>query len=232
MKNIKKILISFGLFVSLNLVADVAEVYQWKAFPGKNQQMLESMQRASEIHEKEGAQVVIDLLNVGSTPLVNYVMRWDDSKKYAQFKDNQNQSSEWLEYWADVNQNPSGEMVASFSANNLDTTKKASDFDGSYVYSVTVWKVQPGKDFQLIERFMESKAILEKSGARVEIYQGNWGAPNEYHFLLMYNSWVDLESSFSKLVTPGSEWMSMMQRRANDEVIAEQLSFFTGNTAN
>tara|TARA_B100001113_G_scaffold179992_1_gene147342 strand:- start:1659 stop:2357 length:699 start_codon:yes stop_codon:yes gene_type:complete len=232
MKNIKKILISFGLFVSLNLVADVAEVYQWKAFPGKTQQMLESMQRASEIHEKEGAQVVIDLLNVGSTPLVNYVMRWDDSKKYAQFKDNQNQSSEWLEYWADVNQNPSGEMVASFSANNLDTTKKASDFDGSYVYSVTVWKVQPGKDFQLIERFMESKAILEKSGARVEIYQGNWGAPNEYHFLLMYNSWVDLESSFSKLVTPGSEWMSMMQRRANDEVIAEQLSFFTGNTAN
>tara|TARA_B100000579_G_C22755446_1_gene816192 strand:- start:24 stop:722 length:699 start_codon:yes stop_codon:yes gene_type:complete len=232
MKNIKKILISFGLFVSLNLVADVAEVYQWKAFPGKNQQMLENMQRASEIHEKEGAQVVIDLLNVGSTPLVNYVMRWDDSKKYAQFKDNQNQSSEWLEYWADVNQNPSGEMVASFSANNLDTTKKASDFDGSYVYSVTVWKVQPGKDFQLIERFMESKAILEKSGARVEIYQGNWGAPNEYHFLLMYNSWVDLESSFSKLVTPGSEWMSMMQRRANDEVIAEQLSFFTGNTAN
>ena len=159
-------------------------------------------------------------------------MRWDDSKKYAQFKDSQNQSSEWLEYWADVNQNPSGEMVASFSANNLDTTKKASDFDGSYVYSVTVWKVQPGKDFQLIERFMESKAILEKSGARVEIYQGNWGAPNEYHFLLMYNSWVDLESSFSKLVTPGSEWMSMMQRRANDEVIAEQLSFFTGNTAN
>lgn len=232
MKNIKKILISFGLFVSLNLVADVAEVYQWKAFPGKTQQMLESMQRASEIHEKEGAQVVIDLLNVGSTPLVNYVMRWDDSKKYAQFKDSQNQSSEWLEYWADVNQNPSGEMVASFSANNLDTTKKASDFDGSYVYSVTVWKVQPGKDFQLIERFMESKAILEKSGARVEIYQGNWGAPNEYHFLLMYNSWVDLESSFSKLVTPGSEWMSMMQRRANDEVIAEQLSFFTGNTAN
>ena len=232
MKNIKKILISFGLFVSLNLVADVAEVYQWKAFPGKTQQMLESMQRASEIHEKEGAQVVIDLLNVGSTPLVNYVMRWDDSKKYAQFKDNQNQSSEWLEYWADVNQNPSGEMVASFSANNLDTTKKASDFDGSYVYSVTVWKVQPGKDFQLIERFMESKAILEKSGARVEIYQGNWGAPNEYHFLLMYNSWVDLESSFSKLVNPGSEWMSMMQRRANDEVIAEQLSFFTGNTAN
>ena len=232
MKYIKKIIISFTLVVSLNTFSDVAEVYQWKAFPGKTQQMLQSMQRAAEIHEKEGAQVVIDLLNVGSTPLVNYVMRWDDSQSYANFKDNQNQSEEWLEYWAEVNQDPSGEMVASFSANNLDQTRKASDFDGSYVYSVAIWKVEPGKDLQLIERFMESKAILENSGARVEIYRGNWGALNEYHFLLMYDSWTDLEASFTKLVTPGSDWMNMMQRRANDEVIAEQLSFFSGNTAN
>ena len=48
----------------------------------------------------------------------------------------------------------------------------------------------------------------------------------------MYDSWTDLEASFTKLVTPGSDWMNMMQRRANDEVIAEQLSFFSGNTAN
>lgn len=232
MKNIKKIILSLGLIMSFNAFADVAEVYQWKAFPGKTQQMLESMQKASAIHEKEGAQVAIDILNVGSTPLINYVMRWDDSQKYAKFKDNQNQSAEWLEYWAEVNQSPSGEMVASFSANNLDQSKKASDFNGTYVYSVTVWKVDPGKDMQLIERFMESKAILEKSGARVEIYQGNWGAPNEYHFLLMYDSWSDLEVSFSQLGTPGSEWISMMQSRANDEVIAEQLSFFSGTTAN
>ena len=232
MKTIKLFLLTFIMFQSTSSFADVGEVYQWKAFPGKTQQMLENMQEAAKIHEAEGALVAIDLLNIGSEPLVNYVLRWDNSKDYAAFKDQANQSEEWLEYWARVSQDPTGEMVASFSANNLDQTKKASDFEGSYVYSVTVWKVDPGKDLELIERFMESKSILESSGARVEIYAGNWGAPNEYHFLLMYDSWVDLEKSFSELTTPGGEWMTMMQRRANDEQIAEQLSFFTGTTFN
>ena len=67
-----------------------------------------------------------------------------------------------------------GEHVASFAGNNLDQSKKASDFNGSYVYSVSVWEVETGKDMQLIQAFMESKTILEETGARVEIYQGNW----------------------------------------------------------
>ena len=136
-----------------------------------------------------------------------------------------------MEFWAEANSNPSGELVASFSGNNLDRSRKASDFDGSYVYSVSVWEVVPGKNLQLIERFMESKSILEKSGARVEIYQGNWGAPGEYHYVLLYDSWTALEASFSNL-GPGSEWAKMLQRRANDEVVGEQTAFFTGITLN
>ncbi|SVC91821.1 uncharacterized protein METZ01_LOCUS344675, partial [marine metagenome] len=87
------------------------------------------------------------------------------------------------------------------------------------------------KNLELIERFMESKAILEKSGARVEVYQGNWGAPGEYHYVLFYDSWTALEASYSKL-GPGSEWAKMLQRRANDEVVGEQTAFFTGVTLN
>ena len=122
-------------------------------------------------------------------------------------------------------------MMASFSANNLDQSRKASDFDGSYVYSVNVWKVETGKDMELIQRFMSSKPILEKAGARVEIYQANWGAPGEYHYVLMFDSWSALEESFSKL-GPGSEWAAYMQSRADDEIIAEQTAWFTGQTAN
>ena len=169
MKNIKKIILSLGLIMSFNAFADVAEVYQWKAFPGKTQQMLESMQKASAIHEKEGAQVAIDILNVGSTPLINYVMRWDDSQKYAKFKDNQNQSAEWLEYWAEVNQSPSGEMVASFSANNLDQSKKASDFNGTrsghvrvYEWNGSTW-VQRGGDIDGEAAYDHSGCLLYKS---------------------------------------------------------------------
>ena len=230
----KKVKVLFlGMLVSFSLIAraEVAEVYQWKAFPGKQQDMLMAMSKAAKIHRDEGAQVAINAHNIGSTQLVDYVLRWDDSKKYAQSKDKQASSKAWVEFWAEANSNPSGELVASFSGNNLDRSRKASDFDGSYVYSVSVWEVVPGKNLQLIERFMESKSILEKSGARVEIYQGNWGAPGEYHYVLLYDSWTALEASFSKL-GPGSEWAKMQQRRANDEVVGEQTAFFTGITLN
>tara|TARA_B100000575_G_C23045686_1_gene601910 strand:+ start:305 stop:1000 length:696 start_codon:yes stop_codon:yes gene_type:complete len=231
MKKIKNILVITLISFSTLSLSEVVEVYQWKAFPGKNMEMMESMMKAANIHEKQGAAVAIDVHNVGSTQQVNYVLRWDNSKSYARSKDLQASSQEWVEFWAEANKNPSGEMMASFAANNLDQTRKASDFDGSYVYSANIWKVQPGKDRQLIERFMQSKPILEKAGARVEIYQANWGAPGEYHYVLMFDSWSDLQVSFSKL-GPGSEWAEYMQSRANDEVIAEQTAWFTGQTAN
>ena len=232
MKKLKNILIGIMLIFSANSFSEVAEVYQWKAFPGKSQDMLVSMGKAAEIHASEGAQVSINAHNIGSTQLVDYVVRWDNSEDYAKSKDIQRSSEAWVEFWAESNQNPSGELVASFAGNNLDRTKKASDFNGSYVYSVSVWKVVPGKDLALIERFMESKSILEDTGARVEVYAGNWGAPGEYHYVLLYDSWTDLEASFAKLNVPGSEWMQMMQRRAADEVVGEQIGFFTGSTLN
>ena len=60
--------------MSFNAFADVAEVYQWKAFPGKSQDMLVNMSKAAEIHRAEGAQVSINAHNIGSTQLVDYVV--------------------------------------------------------------------------------------------------------------------------------------------------------------
>jgi hypothetical protein len=231
MEKLRTLLLGLLVSFSLTSYAEVAEVYQWKAFPGKQQDMLMAMTKAAKIHRAEGAHVSINAHNIGSTQLVDYVLRWDDSKKYAQSKDKQARSDAWVEFWAEANANPTGELVASFAGNNLDQSKKASDFDGSYVYSVSVWEVVPGKNRGLIERFMESKAILEKAGARVEVYRGNWGAPGEYHYILLYDSWAALEASFSKL-GPGSEWAKMLQRRANDEVVGEQTAYFTGTTLN
>ena len=87
MEKIRTLLL--GLLVSVSLIsyAEVAEVYQWKAFPGKQQDMLMAMARAAKIHLDEGAQVSINAHNIGSTQLVDYILRWDDSKKYAQSKD-------------------------------------------------------------------------------------------------------------------------------------------------
>ena len=232
--NIKTIhLIVVSIFLSISTVsfADVVEVFQWKAFPGKGQDMLESMSKAAKIYASEGGQVSIDAHNIGSTQLINYVIRWDNSKDYARSKDLQKSSKAWADFWAESNANPAGELVASFSANNLDPSKKASDFKGSYVYSAAIWKVNPGKDLALITRFMEAKPILEAAGARVEIYAGGWGAPGEYHYVLMYDSWAALEASFSKL-GPGSDWAKLMQKRASETGVGEQIGYITAQTMN
>ena len=232
--NIKTIhLIVVSIFLSISTVsfADVVEVFQWKAFPGKGQDMLESMSKAAKIHASEGGQVSIDAHNIGSTQLINYVIRWDNSKDYAKSKDLQRSSKAWADFWAESNTNPAGELMASFSANNLDPSKKASDFKGSYVYSAAIWKVNPGKDMALITRFMEAKPILEAAGARVEIYAGGWGAPGEYHYVLMYDSWAALEASFSKL-GPGSDWAKLMQKRASETGAGEQIGYITAQTMN
>ena len=227
----KSFIISIFLSISTVSFADVAEVYQWKAYPGKAQDMLVSMSKAAKISASDGGQVSIDVHNIGSTQLINYVVRWDNAKDYAKSKDMQRSSKAWVDFWAESNANPAGELVASFSANNLDGTKKASDFKGSYVYSLAIWKVNPGKDSALIERFLEAKSILEAAGARVEIYAGTWGAPGEYHYVLMYDNWTALEASFSKL-GPGSEWAKLMQRRAIEEGVAEQIGYITAQTMN
>lgn len=232
--NIKTIhLIVVSIFLSISTVsfADVVEVFQWKAFPGKGQDMLESMSKAAKIYASEGGQVSIDAHNIGSTQLINYVIRWDNSKDYARSKDLQRSSKAWADFWAESNANPAGELVASFSANNLDPTKKASDFKGSYVYSAAIWKVNPGKDLALITRFMEAKPILEAAGARVEIYAGGWGAPGEYHYVLMFDSWTALEASFSKL-GPGSDWAKLMQIRSSETGAGEQIGYITAQTMN
>ena len=229
MKQLKLLLLALTIVFSTASFTDVAEVYTWKAFPGKGVDMMQSMAKAAAIHESQGAKVSINAHNVGSTQLYDYVLRWDDSASYAQSKDLQASSPEWVEFWAESASNPSGEMVKSFSGNNLDTTVKASDYDGSYVYSVSLWTVNPGKDMEMIARFMEAKSILEAAGARVELYQGGWGAVDEYHFVLMYDSWVDLESSFSKM-GPGTAWSEYMEKSASLEVIGTRTAYFTGQT--
>ena len=81
MKKIKNILFSMIFVFSTTSFSEVAEVYQWKAFPGKSQDMLMSMGKAAAIHASEGAQVSINAHNIGSTQLVDYVVRWDNTKE-------------------------------------------------------------------------------------------------------------------------------------------------------
>ena len=231
MKIYKNMWVAICLIFATFSYAEIAEVYTWEASPGKNQEMIANMTRAAEIHRSQGAQVSINVHDVGSTQLVDYVIRRDDMGSYAETKDAQMTSVEWQEFWSDVSSNPVGTLSTSFSAANLDQTKMASDFNGSYVYSVSVWdNVETGKVQQLLENFQTAKAIIEESGARVEIYTGGHGSRGQYHFVLLYDSWSSLTDSFMKL-GQSQDWMSFMQETSSEN-IADEIRYFTGYTVN
>ncbi len=87
MKKIQVLLIGSLLTISSVSFAEVLEVYNWKAIPGKAQQMLSTMNEAAEIHTALGATVGIYQLNVGSENQVDYVVRTDDQISWGKFKD-------------------------------------------------------------------------------------------------------------------------------------------------
>ena len=72
MKIYKNMCIAICLIFATFSFAEIAEVYTWEASPGKNQEMIANMTRAAEIHRSQGAQVSINVHDVGSTQSVSY----------------------------------------------------------------------------------------------------------------------------------------------------------------
>ena len=68
------LLISLFPFAAM---AEILEVYNWKATPGMGQKMFETMAGAKRIHETLGVRVDVYNLQVGSDLSVDYVMRFD-----------------------------------------------------------------------------------------------------------------------------------------------------------
>ena len=67
MKILKNIFIFVVLSSSTLIYSDVAEVFTWKANPGKDAELIQAFREASVLHEKEGAVVAFEQMNVGDT---------------------------------------------------------------------------------------------------------------------------------------------------------------------
>ena len=198
MKKIQVLLIGSLLTISSVSFAEVLEVYNWKAIPGKAQQMLSTMNEAAEIHTALGATVGIYQLNVGSENQVDYVVRTDDQISWGKFKDKLATSEEWARLWNKVSRNPSGELQMSLTGIYLDASKKASDFASPSVYGVWVWDPSPGYETQLLQNFAKAKEIHESLGARVEAYAEGVGGTGSYHYVLLIDIWTEMGEFFSK----------------------------------
>tara|TARA_B100000900_G_scaffold265282_1_gene226300 strand:- start:321 stop:1016 length:696 start_codon:yes stop_codon:yes gene_type:complete len=205
-----------GIFLSFSMlsVADVAEVFTWKAEPGKDAELVQAFREAAVIHENEGAVVAIEAMNVGDTQgTYQYVMRWDNVIEWGKSKDKINTSPEWAEFSQKYAAGSLGEMVSSITGLNLDQNVKASDFSDPFVYSVQVWEATPGKMQELLTNFMTAKSIIEDTGARVEIYSEGTGGNGKLHYVLLYENWTKMGESYAALQS-SSEWASFQASTA------------------
>lgn len=195
-------LLSLSLMLSSLSYSELVEVYTWKAFPGKTNEMVSLFSEAKAIHEKHGASISIVAQGTGSTQEIDYVMRWDSPQDWGSSLDKMAAATagkEWQEFMAKANANPLGEMVASNAGANMDVSKTASDFDGNFVYGVWVWKPAPGRTAEMIQSAMESEKIHEELGAQVEIYQENVGGTGMMHYVMMWKNHSDWADSVVKM---------------------------------
>ena len=192
---------------------EILEVYTWKPYPGKAEQLLQTFEEAAEIHSSLGIGVTINALGVGTTQNMDYVLRYDDLESYGRLKDANFGDTSWNTFLAKARANPSGELVSSWSANNLDSSNMADDFtEQGQVIAFFRWQPASGAaGLQAMRQgAMTSKPVHEDLGARIEAYQINSGENRgQVLYLMIYDSFSDMARTNSAMAS-SSEWQSLL----------------------
>ena len=90
-----------------NSYAEILEIYTWKPYPGKAEQLVQDMNEAAKIHSELGITVTISALSLGTTGDVDYVMSYEDLESWGSLKDASLKSTEWNAFLAKTRSNPS-----------------------------------------------------------------------------------------------------------------------------
>jgi len=209
----KKYLFSMILILCAQVsYGEILEIYTWKPYPGKADQMLRDMQEAAAIHSDLGIGVTISALGIGTNQDVDYILRYDDLESWGRLNDAGIASSEWNTFFAQFNANPSGELVSSFSMINHDASNMADNFarEGQIV---GFFRWQPALGLSgaeaLRQGFMTAKGIHESLGARIETYQVINGVEgvNDMMYLMIYDSYSHM-AAVNEAIQTNPEWIA------------------------
>jgi len=209
MRNFLFSLALFSLFQIAN--AEILEVYTWKPYPGKAGQLLLDMQEAASIHSGLGVSVSINALGVGTSQDIDYVLRFDDLESWGRLSDANANSPEWNAFVAKVGENPTAELVSSFSLVNQDPSNMANDFtEPGQVINAFRWKPASGLEGTnaLRQGFLTAKGIHENLGARVETYEINSSVDvGQMQYLMIYDSYSHMAEVSAAMATD-LEWLA------------------------
>ena len=209
MRNFLFSLALFSLFQIAN--AEILEVYTWKPYPGKAGQLLLDMQEAASIHSGLGVSVSINALGVGTSQDIDYVLRFDDLESWGRLRDANANSPEWNAFVAKVGENPTAELVSSFSLVNQDPSNMANDFtEPGQVINAFRWNPASGLEGTnaLRQGFLTAKGIHENLGARVETYEINSSVDvGQMQYLMIYDSYSHMAEVNAAMATD-PEWLA------------------------
>ena len=209
MRNFLFSLALFSLFQIAN--AEILEVYTWKPYPGKTDQLLLDMQEAASIHSGLGVSVSINALGVGTSQDIDYVLRFADLESWGRLSDANVNSPEWNAFVAKAGANPSAELVSSFSLVNQDPSNMANDFtEPGQVINAFRWKPASGLEGTnaLRQGFLTAKGIHENLGARVETYEINSSVDvGQMQYLMIYDSYSHMAEVNAAMATD-PEWLA------------------------
>ena len=218
-KKMKKFLYALILFLfGQNSFGEILEIYTWKPYPGRSEELLRTFEEAAAIHAKLGIGVTINALGLGTSQDMDYVLRYDDLESYGRLKDANLNNEEWNTFLAKVRANPSGELVSSWSANNIDSSNTADDFtEEGQVIAFFRWQPAPGAAGlqAMIQSATRAKPIHEDLGARIETYQINSGENRgQVLYLMIYDNFSDMAKTTAAMAS-SSEWRSLQSENNN-----------------
>ena len=218
-----RIIITFTLLAALFSAshAEVMECYSFNPVPGKQALMIERMAEVAEIQEKFGANIDIYAIEIGGLGAqFDYCMRWDTPQDWGTSKDAMATSLELQAWFSEEQKAPSGLLLSSVEAFNLDVEVKASSFSApSYFRAYTGMEAEYGKDLEVQARLKRMEEVFEKSGLRVEVYTSDFGSPKGYHFIMFGESRSDFANKMSAAIQ--SAEMSEFQASGNPWIYAE-----------
>ena len=94
-------------------MAMTSQVTSWRVNPGRGADFLANIAEAKKLHLKMGADQVwvTQHMSGGNPGTISYMMVFESAEEWGKVADAASTNTEWLAFWAKVQQNPSAVIV-------------------------------------------------------------------------------------------------------------------------
>jgi len=201
MKNTFKYITIFTLILSFSAIKaeGIADMYFYKAKPGKLQEAADLMREGRDIGLSNGQSVIVHQQNIGkgAEKVFVWVDFFDDyNQRAAQAYTNES----WGPFLEKFNSQDVLEPIKSYQMTSLDDINP-----GDYIVQVWTWRPKVGKAAQTLKALEEAKKIFESHGFLVDLWQHGLGSKYSFNFVMLSNSKEEQAKSLESLLTD-EEW--------------------------